>query len=539
MGKNGRTSEEWLEFMAEAAKERWRRQPNNALFWTIAHRRLRGRPMRLIPAMDEIYLDTHEVVVIQKSAQVFVTEYMINAALFVADVGLGGRGNSLYLMPTQSMANDLGQARIEPAIRESPYLSERARLDPPNRSKPARMNLKKVGNGYLYLRGSDSRRQISQVDADAVFLDEFDEMEEGTLELAQRRLASSKSRWLRVASTPSLPETGINRLFLESDQRHYFIPCPSCELEQELKWEENVDRDRCLVVCQKCRSPMDLWLPGRWVPQKTGNLIHGYYLNRLYSPLADLKNMIERSEGTTPAEQAEFRRLDMGQVYVPEGGQLTIADIDACREDYQMPRRKSEWTVMGVDVGLVLHVVVREREGDRWHLVFAGGARWEDLDELIDRFNVTGCVIDDSPEYTKAREFQQRALRLHPRCHVYLARYIDTGDHHTERSHPAGEQLKRTFKLNRTAILEETLAAFQNRQMTLPQDARGLGGSVKKGQGEYYRHMTALVRLLEQDATGNWVSRYDNRGKADHYAHAEAYCRAAARIRRERMKFVG
>ena len=30
-----------------------------------------------------------------------------------------------------------------------------------------------------------------------------------------------------------------------------------------------------------------------------------------------------------------------------------------------------------------------------------------------------------------------------------------------------------------------------------------------------------------QAAQGNWVSRYDDQGKADHYAHAETYCQIA------------
>ena len=36
--------------------------------------------------------------------------------------------------------------------------------------------------------------------------------------------------------------------------------------------------------------------------------------------------------------------------------------------------------------------------------------------------------------------------------------------------------------------------------------------------------MMVLTRRLEQNAAGKWRGRYAGGGKADHYAHAEAYC---------------
>ena len=56
-------------------------------------------------------------------------------------------------------------------------------------------------------------------------------------------------------------------------------------------------------------------------------------------------------------------------------------------------------------------------------------------------------------------------------------------------------------------------------------NARQLGSDrVRDGFGDYYRQVMAPKRQLEQDAQGNWISRYDEHGKPDHYAHAETYC---------------
>jgi hypothetical protein len=68
----------------------------------------------------------------------------------------------------------------------------------------------------------------------------------------------------------------------------------------------------------------------------------------------------------------------------------------------------------------------------------------------------------------------------------------------------------------------------------LPEDARQLGGRVRDGLGEYYRELLALSRVLEQNAQGNWVAKYVDGGKADHYAHAESYCALALKHRSSR-----
>ena len=63
-----------------------------------------------------------------------------------------------------------------------------------------------------------------------------------------------------------------------------------------------------------------------------------------------------------------------------------------------------------------------------------------------------------------------------------------------------------------------------------PATPAGSGGRVADGSGAYYRELLAPQRTLEQDAQGNWVARWSEHGRADHFAHAEVYCRAADEI---------
>ena len=57
---------------------------------------------------------------------------------------------------------------------------------------------------------------MASVDADLVAVDEFDQMDDSILELAEKRLASSRAGLLRVISTPRIPGAGVSRLYQAS-----------------------------------------------------------------------------------------------------------------------------------------------------------------------------------------------------------------------------------------------------------------------------------------------------------------------------------
>ena len=496
----------------------------------MAHRSLSGRPPVHLPALADLARDDHPIVVVQKSAQVGATELLVNLALWAADSGYAGRGHVLFLMPTQNQMDDFAQSRFDRALQDSVYLRGRLQPEPPRRKGADSKRLKHLGPGYIYLRGADSHRQIASVDADLVILDEYDQMDEAVVELARKRLGSSRRGLLRIASTPRLPEAGINGLYLQSDQRRYFLPCSRCGLEQPLSWEANVDDERALVVCHSCRAPMDVRATGRWISQAPGNeRIHGYHLSRLYSPWANIGDMVEASQATTPAALLEFQNSDLGEAFAPPGGGVSVDVLDRCRR-YDLEDYAGQPCAMGVDVGTKLHVVVREATGegggdeDRQPLLrlVAELDSFSELDALLERFNVGECVIDALPETRLAREF---ALRHRGR--VWLAQY-DRREPGHERVRGRGDGAD-IYHINRAEALDEMYQRFHCGEAALPADARQLGGRVKEGVGEYYRHLLALKRTLEQDSQGNWVAKWVDNGRADHYAHAEVYCLLAAR----------
>ena len=222
------------------------------------------------------------------------------------------------------------------------------------------------------------------------------------------------------------PEAGINELFLHSDRRYYFLKCPVCGHEQKLVWPDNIDFKRAQVVCRKarCRKPLDLWAAGRWIAEAPGSdRIRGYHLNRLYSPLANLRQMIYESEATTPSEVQEFQNSVLGETFLPSGGGLTLDVLDRCRRDYDFASSSKERNHMGVDVGLKLHVVVRQVLGETKassRALFIGELdSFGELAEVAQRYNVVAGVIDAQPEMRAAADF----AKTHGGIYIRLANY--------------------------------------------------------------------------------------------------------------------
>ncbi len=192
-----------------------------------------------------------------------------------------------------------------------------------------------------------------------------------------------------------------------------------------------------------------------------------------------------------------------------------------------------EETFMGVDVGMKLHVVIRQPLDDertRTRAVFTGEVDTVDaLSDLVRRYNVEGAIIDALPEQRLALEFAGKESEVR----VGLAYYNRTDPGHES----VWENGVQVYRINRTQALDEMFHAFQTQAAEIPKNARVLGGRVRDGLGEYYRQMMALSRVLEQNSVGNWVARYVDQGKADHFAHAETYCAVAIQHCRSRIAF--
>lgn len=127
------------------------------------------------------------------------------------------------------------------------------------------------------------------------------------------------------------------------------------------------------------------------------------------------------------------------------------------------------------------------------------------------------CAIDPNPEAHSGPAFSRAS-----KSRIWLA-----DPNRRDRCHERVPDRPDRCNINRTEARDEMVASFHNQKVLLPRGARQLGGRVKEGLGEYYRELLAPQRTLEKDAQENRVGRWVDNGKADHFAHAEAYCMLA------------
>lgn len=473
----------------------------------------------------------------QKAAQMGFTETMLNIALFHIDVhGM----DVLYVLPnSRPDAADFSSARFGLALEMSEHLKNLF-------SDTSNVGHKRTGNANLYIRGSKSRSQLKSIPTSVIFLDEEDEMPEKNVPLALQRAAGQRVSLVWHLSTPTYPEFGINKRFLDSNQQHFFFKCPSCSRFIELKYPDSfvVTADRIddprikesHVICTECKAilPQETkrdWLAdGTWVPTHSLGTTAGWYVNQMYStnevchPVNLAKTAINAQ--TDPGAEQELYNSLMGLPRIVSGAGVTDADIRACQEgtDYRMVEQYDGGRLVtaGIDVGKMFHVEI-----DEWLLPHgnqpivdismmakprilrvASVPSIEEVEQLLYNFRVQFAVIDSQPEKRLALEF---ANRHHGR--VRLCSYevgIDGKQIHPDHNEPR-------VRVDRTSWLDLSQTRFKRGGIVVPRDI----------PLEYQSHIKNIIRVYATDKNENKVGRWITPKGEDHYAHARNYAEIA------------
>jgi len=487
--------------------------------------------------LRNIYSETAQKVVLYKASQMGASEYLISYALHACDQ----RGATvLYIFPTDRHVSDFSSARIGPGIEASPYLAQIVIEGGSAGGKRGadRITLKRVRNRFLYLRGAKvdpdgQAPQLKAVDADALVLDEWDEMDPRAPIIARKRLGHSLIAEERIASTPTYTGRGIHAEWLESDQREWYVQCEHCgewqsltihqiveewdQLERPVAWHGRSE-GRAWLACGKCGQELNRLGPGRWVAAWPGREVAGYHLTRLFSGAVNLLDIVQALCTTDETERREAFNQDLGEPYVPRGGQLTDEVLDRCVREYAPGPVQGEDVVMGIDVGRVLHGVIRGpanvETGERAQRWAGEIDTFEEAARMMKRFGVRTLVMDALPETTKARELQAQFER----GVVWLAYYVNQRIGTKRENAVEWDGVNGVVNLDRTRTLDMTLSRFYDQVNTLPAHARDVL--------DYYAHLKATVRVLEDGPGGQRVARYVESGP-DHLAHAENYCTVA------------
>jgi phage terminase large subunit GpA-like protein len=247
--------------------------------------------------MDSFTDPRVETVVWMKSARVGATK------IFNHLVGYHMHQDPCPLMvvqPTVEDAEGYSKDEIAPMIRDTPVLRGLVG-DAKQKDGNNTILAKAFPGGTLGMVGANSARGFRRVSRRVVLFDEVDGYPASTNEGDQIKLGIRRSEyyWNRkigIASTPTTKDfSRIERWFLRTDQRRYFVPCPHCGHHQVLRWQQmkwEPDRPEtvayeCEMCAEKIPHSMKRWMVerGEWRATATADSpgLVGFHLWAAYS----------------------------------------------------------------------------------------------------------------------------------------------------------------------------------------------------------------------------------------------------------------
>ncbi|EPN6724183.1 phage terminase large subunit family protein [Pseudomonas putida] len=358
--------------------------------------------------------------------------------------------NILTLLPSLALAKRVS-ARIGKTIAATPELKERVAA---SRSRDARntMDTKEFEGGTLYATTAGSASNLAELAARYIYGDEIDRWdvdvdEEGDpVDLAETRGSTfGRNAKFYFSSSPTIKGASrIADLFETSDQRYYYVPCPTCGHMQVLEWERLLYSADFQTVHYKCSSPDcdvlieehhkgQMLAQGEWRSHAKGDgETVGFHLNALYAPLgwtswADLAKQFEK------AKRAQDRGdLEPMQVfYNTRLAKVWDSAVEQTKAEVLQARALQENYVLGtLTVGVLVLTCSVDVQANRLEVMVIGWGVG------MERWVVDFRVIPGDPADQRTWDLLDELLKAryrHP-CGValgILATGIDSGGHHT------------------------------------------------------------------------------------------------------------
>lgn len=359
--------------------------------------------------------------------------------------------NILTLLPSLGLAKRVS-SRIGKTIKATPVLRERVAS---SRSRDSRntMDTKEFEGGSLYVTTAGSAANLSELSARYVYGDEIDRWEvdigeEGDpIELAETRGSTfGRNAKFYFSSSPTIKGASrISDLFEGSDQRYYYVPCPTCGHMQILEWERLHYSKDYSVVHYQCAGPEcdvlideyhkgEMLAKGEWRAHAEGDgETVGFHLNALYSPLGwmDWKSLAKQFE---KAKKAQVKGdLEPMQVFY----NTRLAKVwDSAQEQTKADTLRARARLEGFSLGSLPSAVLMvtgavDVQANRLEFMAMGWGvgmeRW-----VVDFQIVAGDPADERT-WAALDELLKGKYR-HP-CGVglgILATAVDSGGHHTD-----------------------------------------------------------------------------------------------------------
>jgi hypothetical protein len=491
-----------------------------------------------------ILADPSTDLVIRKCAQVGLSEISVRMILGITSIYQGI--TAIFTLPTSSEAGLFAKGRFDPVISASPYLSENIERDTDN------VSVKKIGQSFIYIRGTYTTRAAISIPASCLTSDEIDFSSQEALSAYTSRLGHTAEHQVirRRFSTPTVTGFGVSQLFEESRQSWYGVRCDHCGKWETPRFLEDVvvpgyDRDlldleredlldsryqfkNAYVRCPGCHSPLstaNLADPSKrmWIAAYPERDMAGYQVQPIdligivpvYRTLKNIQNYARRADFFNFAVGAPYEDADTSFV--------KSAVLEAHQLQWVQPRANAAVnTVIGLDVGKTSHLVVaRPAEGGKLHVLHVERIKSltnetlpERVAQLYEWYGAKCLVIDAMPEFSLALGVMDRL----PRAKAFACYF--TGAKPALSFISDLNEEERVVKVDRNAVISDTARLVNGGKILFPRCPE---------QSHVIEHLCAIKRVKRPNAKGVEVETWINTGP-DHYGFALFYARTAQQL---------
>lgn len=362
----------------------------------------------------------------------------------------------LVVQPRVEDAEDYSKTEITPMLRDTPVLS--AISGDPKAKKSNQTILKKTftNGANLALVGANSPGGFRRITCRIILFDEVDGYPAGgagsegdQIALGTKRSETFWNRKIVLGSTPTVK--GISRIeksFLESDQRRYFVPCPCCGEYQVLewggknipygiKWEKDEQgngvpetayylcrHNGCVILHNQLSGMLSR---GEWRATAPFRGHAGFHIWTGYSP---------HSNAAWPALVAEWLRVKddplMRQTFINTTLGEPYEDAgDMALSERGLAARAEVWAAE-VPEGVVLLTAGIDTQDDRFEITVLGWGRNDECWVIAHDF-LFGDLETDEPWQRLDAYLKQVWRRADGRGLTIMAACHDSGGHHTNK----------------------------------------------------------------------------------------------------------
>jgi len=482
-----------------------------------------------------IMTDKSSDVITKKPSQKGLSEIAIRIGLAFCSMLDGVK--MAYILPTSKFSTEFAATRIDPAIETSEYVTKAMSKDVNNTS------VKRIGDSFLFMRGTSGEVAAISVDLDLLIIDELDFCDQDVLGTFSSRLQHSEYKLRRRFSTPTLDDFGISALYADSDRKKYLVKheskgCgkwvwPNCfkdiiipggeeyGIEGLLDLKEDHSKLPCLskgyVKCPECSGEIkwqDFANPAlrRWVAEvsEAGNEIRsGYWVKPWDGGNLKTNNLeyLLREVGYY-SKRGTYLNFVHGESYSSSDNSFleSVIKTQSIEREIALDDIEERGVFIGADLGKISHVVIgvdAEKRGLR--VIWSGTVDVREIDgislgawlvELFGKLNSLRIVVDAAPNYETALQL----VASLPRNKAYGAYYSGANARNIDIYN--FNDNTGIVTIDRTASFDDLAEAINGCKITFPSSGC----------------MTDHLLAMRKAPTGGWI----NVGP-DHYAHALNY----------------